>query len=181
MRSHFQMIFQDPYTSLNPRRKIEATLMEGLIIHGFSTEYARQQAIEILDLVGLQQDVLYRYPHEFSGGQRQRIAIARALLLKPKLIIADEAVSALDVSIQKQIIELLKDIKRQSGLSLIFITHDLRVAAEICDHIAVMRLGQIVEYGSTQTILSSPQHEYTQSLLHAIPGKKYDSAIKQNL
>lgn len=175
IRHQIQMIFQDPYASLNPRRKIGDIIAEGPVIHGENKQTAYAKAAELLSLVGLDASALKRYPHEFSGGQRQRIGIARALAMQPKLLIADEAVSALDVSVQAQVLELLDEIKQKMQLAMLFVTHDLRIAAKICDHIAVMRQGEIVEYGSTEQVFGSPQHAYTQQLLDAIPGKAWDA------
>lgn len=174
IRRHIQMIFQDPYASLNPRRKIGDIIAEGPIIHGERKSVAYARAEELLKLVDLDVSALKRYPHEFSGGQRQRIGIARALAMDPKLLIADEAVSALDVSVQAQVLELLDEIKNRMDLAMLFVTHDLRVAAQICDKIAVMKLGEIVEYGDTAEVFGQPKHPYTQSLLDAIPGKSWD-------
>lgn len=174
IRQQIQMIFQDPYASLNPRRKIGDILSEGPIIHGENKQLADKRAVELLQLVGLDESALRRYPHEFSGGQRQRIGIARALAMQPKLIIADESVSALDVSVQAQVLELLDMIKRKMHLAMLFVTHDLRIAAKVCDRIAVMKLGEIVEYGTTEEVFGSPKHDYTKLLLDSIPGKSWD-------
>ena len=173
MRQHIQMIFQDPYASLNPRRKIGDIITEGPTIHGISKAESWKKAEELLEIVGLDKFALKRYPHEFSGGQRQRIGIARALAMSPKLLIADEAVSALDVSVQAQVLDLLDEIKTKMDLAMLFVTHDLRVAAQVCDKIAVMKLGEIVEYGPTYDVFHNPQHEYTKSLLEAVPGKDW--------
>ncbi|MGO1117373.1 ABC transporter ATP-binding protein [Rhodovibrionaceae bacterium A322] len=173
-RKHVQMIFQDPFASLNPRQKVGRIVAEGLLIHGTPLDQALERARELLALVGLEGTAVDRFPHEFSGGQRQRIGIARALALEPELLVADEPVSALDVSVQAQVLELLEDIKQRLDLSMLFITHDLRVAAQICDRIAVMKLGQIVEYGTTREIFENPQHPYTQELLAAVPGKDWE-------
>ncbi|WP_417711157.1 ABC transporter ATP-binding protein [Roseibium aggregatum] len=170
LRQKIQMIFQDPFASLNPRMAIGRILTVGPIAHGMEFAKAREEARALLDLVGLDAGAFDRYPHEFSGGQRQRIGIARALMFKPKLLIADEAVSALDVSIQAQILELLDRIQRETGVSMIFITHDLRVASQICDRIAVMQKGQIVEEGPPSQIFLDPQSAYTSELVAAIPG-----------
>ncbi len=170
-RSRIQMIFQDPFASLNPRRKVGNIIADGPIAHGTDPAVARQRAAELLGLVGLNASAMERYPHEFSGGQRQRIGIARALALEPEIIVADEAVSALDVSVQAQVLNLLEDLKTRLGLSMLFITHDLRVAAQICDRIAVMQRGAIVELKPTAALFSAPEHPYTSELLAAVPGQ----------
>jgi len=170
-RSRIQMIFQDPFASLNPRRKVGNIIADGPIAHGTDPQTARQRAGELLGLVGLNASALERYPHEFSGGQRQRIGIARALALEPEIIVADEAVSALDVSVQAQVLDLLEDLKARLGLSMLFITHDLRVAAQICDRIAVMQRSAIVELKPTAALFSAPEHAYTRELLAAVPGQ----------
>jgi peptide/nickel transport system ATP-binding protein len=174
-RKRIQMVFQDPYASLNPRRKVGQIIAEGPITHGVTASDAHARTAELLRLVGLDPSAVDRFPHEFSGGQRQRIGIARALALDPELLIADEPVSALDVSVQAQVLELLADIRRRLDLAMLFITHDLRVAAQICDTVAVMRRGEIVEYGPTRRIFGDPQHAYTRELLSAIPGKGWGS------
>ncbi len=171
MRRNVQMVFQDPYASLNPRRKVAKIIAEGPRAQGVPRREAMDRAFELLELVGLGRSAGERYPHEFSGGQRQRIGIARALALRPKLLVADEPVSALDVSVQAQVLDLLDELRRKLDLSMLFITHDLRVAAQVCDSIAVMRLGEIVEYGPTGKVFADPQHAYTRQLLDAIPGK----------
>lgn len=171
LRPRIQMIFQDPYASLNPRFSIGQALTVGPIAHSLLTrEDARKKAESLLELVGLDASVFDRYPHEFSGGQRQRVGIARALMFDPEVIVADEAVSALDVSIQAQVLELLDKIRRERKLSMVFITHDLRVASQISDELIVMHRGKMVEYGPPSQIFHSPQHAYTQSLVAAIPG-----------
>ncbi len=172
LRQKIQMIFQDPFASLNPRMTIGRILTVGPVAHGMDFRQARAEARALLDHVGLDVGAYDRYPHEFSGGQRQRIGIARALMFKPELLIADEAVSALDVSIQAQILELLDRIQRETGVSMIFITHDLRVASQICDRIAVMQKGQIVEEGPPSQIFLEPQSAYTRELVAAIPGER---------
>lgn len=171
LRRDIQMIFQDPFASLNPRLSIERTLAEPLFIHGLASSraQARVQIAETLELVGMDPRVMERHPHEFSGGQRQRIGIARVMILKPKLVIADEAVSALDVSIQAQVLNLIKKLQRDSGISMLFISHDLGVVRHISDRVAVMYQGQIVETGDKRQIFEAPQHEYTKMLLAAIP------------
>jgi peptide/nickel transport system ATP-binding protein len=170
-RSRIQMIFQDPFASLNPRRKVGSIIADGPIAHGTDPAVARQRAGELLGLVGLNASAMERYPHEFSGGQRQRIGIARALALEPEIIVADEAVSALDVSVQAQVLNLLEELKARLGLSMLFITHDLRVAAQICDRIAVMQRGAIVELNQTAALFSAAEHPYTRELLAAVPGQ----------
>ncbi len=173
-RQRVQIVFQDPYRSLNPRRTVGASIIEGPMNFGASMAVAWRRAEELMTLVRLDPRVLERYPHEFSGGQRQRICIARALALDPHLLIADEAVSALDVSVQAQILQLLADIQARLRLGLLFITHDLRVAAAICDRILVMAGGRIVEQGDTEQIFNTPSHHYTQTLLAAAPGRAFD-------
>ncbi len=169
-RQKIQMIFQDPYASLNPRQKVVDVIAEGPIIHGLPRAEAEARARELLGLVGLDPSAADRFPHEFSGGQRQRIGIARALALRPQVLVADEPVSALDVSVQAQVLALLADIKARLHLSLLFVTHDLRVALQICDRIAVMRQGAIVELADTADIYHAPQHPYTKALFAAVPG-----------
>jgi peptide/nickel transport system ATP-binding protein len=170
-RRRIQMIFQDPFASLNPRRKVGNIITDGPIAHGVDPAAARQRAYDLLGLVGLNAGAMERFPHEFSGGQRQRIGIARALALDPEILVADEAVSALDVSVQAQVLSLLEDLKARLGLSMLFITHDLRVAAQICDRIAVMQRGQIVELRPAAALFSAPEHPYTRELLAAVPGQ----------
>ncbi|WP_207460831.1 ABC transporter ATP-binding protein [Azospirillum sp. SYSU D00513] len=172
-RRAVQMVFQDPYASLNPRHTVGDIIAQGPVAFGESTARARERARELLRLVGLDASAAARYPHEFSGGQRQRISIARALAMEPKLLVADEPVSALDVSVQRQVLDLLEDIRKRLGLAMLFITHDLRIAAQICDTIAVMRRGRIVEMGSARQVFSDPRDGYTRSLLDAIPGKAW--------
>jgi len=176
-RKDIQMIFQDPYASLDPRMTIGQIIEQPFVIHNILKPAEREAKVkELLQLVGLRPSHINRYPHEFSGGQRQRISIARAIALNPKLIICDEPVSALDVSIQAQILNLLKDLQEKLGLTYIFISHDLSVIEHICDRIAVMYLGKIVEIGTREEIFNHPQHPYTQALLGSIPsigtGKK---------
>ena len=176
-RTKIQMIFQDPFASLNPRIKVGHIISQGPMIQGQSKQNAEARARELLEIVGLDERAFNRYPHEFSGGQRQRIGIARALALDPEILVADEPVSALDVSIQAQILQLLDEIRESMNLSMVFITHDLRVAAQVCDRLAVMRYGEIVETGATGEIFKNPQHSYTRDLLAAVPGKKWDRKI----
>jgi peptide/nickel transport system ATP-binding protein len=170
-RGRIQMIFQDPFASLNPRRKVGNIIADGPIAHGVEPATAHARARELLGMVGLNASAVERYPHEFSGGQRQRIGIARALALEPAILVADEAVSALDVSVQAQVLNLLEDLKARLGLSMLFITHDLRVAAQICDRIAVMQRGEIVELKPAAALFSAPEHPYTRELLAAVPGR----------
>ena len=170
LRKEFQIIFQDPYSSLNPRKRIVDILAEPLLVHNLYTkENVHERIEELMELVGLPKEYKHRYPHEFSGGQRQRIGIARALSLKPKLIICDEPVSALDVSIQAQILNLLKDLQIELNLSFLFIAHGLGAVKYISDRIAVMYLGRIVEIGTTEEIFNKPKHPYTKALLSAYP------------
>ena len=169
-RRKVQIVFQDPYRSLNPRRTIGQSLIEAPVNFGVSKDEAMQTAGDLMELVGLQRDALDRFPHQFSGGQRQRICIARALAVEPEVLIADEAVSALDVSVQAQVLELLDDIRQKYNLAMLFITHDLRVAAQICDRLIVMQKGVVVEQGQTQQVYSDPSHPYTKQLLDAAPG-----------
>jgi peptide/nickel transport system ATP-binding protein len=173
-RRRVQIVFQDPYRSLNPRRTVRASIIEGPMNFGISEREAVERARSLMGLVGLSPDVLDRYPHQFSGGQRQRIAIARALAMEPEILIADEAVSALDVSVQAQVLDLLDDVKKRFDLAVLFITHDLRVAAQICDRIMVMERGIVVEEGYTGAVFAAPQHPYTRALLDAAPGKGFD-------
>jgi peptide/nickel transport system ATP-binding protein len=156
---------------LNPRRKVGQIICDGPIARGVDAQTALQRARDLLAMVGLDPGAIERYPHEFSGGQRQRIGMARALALDPDVIVADEAVSALDVSVQAQVLALLEDLKARLGLSMLFITHDLRVAAQICDRIAVMQRGVIVELKPTAELFANPEHAYTRELLAAVPGR----------
>ena len=170
-RKDIQMIFQDPYASLNPRFKVKDILEEPLIINKIGNKLERSKKINsMIEKVGLISEDLEKYPHQFSGGQRQRIGIARALILEPKIIICDEPVSALDVSIQAQILNLLKKLQKEFSLTLLFITHDLRVVRQISDSIYVMRSGKLMEEGKTDIIFQNPKHEYTKMLLNSIPG-----------
>jgi oligopeptide/dipeptide ABC transporter ATP-binding protein len=170
LRRHMQMIFQDPYSSLDPRMKVEAIVTEPLrAIGGSDRRQRRETAARLLEKVGLRAVDLGKYPHEFSGGQRQRIGVARALCVRPELIVADEPVSALDVSIQAQVINLMMDLKKEFDLSYVFISHDLSVVEHICDRIAVMYLGQIVELAPTETFSRRPRHPYSEALLSAVP------------
>ena len=166
-RRDFQMVFQDPYGSLDPRQRVGRIVAEPLI--GADAAATRQRVAESLDAVGLRAADADKYPHEFSGGQRQRIAIARALITRPKLIVADEPVSALDVSVQAQVLNLLADLQQQFGVTYLFISHDLAVVDHVCDDVAVMRSGLVVEYGPTEQVLQRPAHEYTRALLAAMP------------
>ncbi|MEY8198715.1 MAG: ATP-binding cassette domain-containing protein, partial [Colwellia sp.] len=167
-RRDMQIIFQDPYASLSPRRTIQQTLLEPLETHNIGTAESRQQKIEeLLDIVGLRKHVLHRYPHEFSGGQRQRIGIARALTLEPKFIVADEAVSALDVSVQSQVLNLISNLQKTLGISFLFISHDLAVVQHISDDVGVMYLGRLVEKASATSLYKEPRHPYTKALLSA--------------
>ena len=168
-----QIVFQDPYRSLNPRRTVGAALIEGPMNYGASRNAALATARRLLDLVRLDAGALDRYPHEFSGGQRQRICIARALAIEPDLLIADEAVSALDVSVQAQVLALLDEIRGRLDLAMLFITHDLRVAAQVCDRVAVMQHGRIVESGPIAAVYANPRHEYTKALFAAAPGRQW--------
>ncbi|MDB5414943.1 MAG: nitrate transport ATP-binding protein NrtC [Rubritepida sp.] len=178
-RQKIQMIFQDPYASLDPRQRIIDVISEGPIIHGVPLAEAHARARKLLGLVGLDPSAAERYPHEFSGGQRQRVGIARALAVEPDILVADEPVSALDVSVQAQVLDLLADIKAKLHLSMLFVTHDLRVALQICDRIAVMRHGSIVELGDTADIFAAPKHEYTRALFAAVPGAAWSQGAER--
>jgi len=173
-RRDLQMVFQDPFASLNPRMRIGEIVGEGLLIHGLgSRDEQKSQVLSMLNRVGLKSEDVKKYPHEFSGGQRQRIGIARALVLSPKVLICDEPVSALDVSVQAQILLLLKELQAEMALSTLFISHDLRVVRHIADDIVVMNRGKIVEQGEVAEIYENPTQTYTQQLLSAIPGQKH--------
>jgi peptide/nickel transport system ATP-binding protein len=172
-RRGVQIVFQDPYRSLNPRRTVGDSIIEGPLNFGTGRTDALARAGDLMTLVGLQPDALDRFPHQFSGGQRQRLAIARALIMEPEVLIADEAVSALDVSVQAQVLRLLDEVRRRFALALLFITHDLRVAAQICDRVAVMQQGVIVEQGPTRELFANPTHPYTRALFEAAPGRGF--------
>lgn len=167
------MIFQDPYSSLNPRHRVVTILTAGMIAQGVSREQALRRAKELLSIVRLDEAALERFPHEFSGGQRQRLGFARAIAVNPELIIADEPVSALDVSVQEQVLKLLNELKTELSLSMLFITHDLRVAAQLCERIIVLQHGEIVEQGDAIEVLQSPKHPYTKALIDAMPGRDW--------
>lgn len=173
MRRTIQMVFQDPYTSLDPRQKAGDILIEALAIHKLGTKRQRPDtAMEIMGKVGLQPEHFYRYPHEFSGGQRQRIGLARALILKPRIIVCDEPVSALDVSIQAQIINLLQDLREQENISFLFIAHDMSVVKYVSDRVGVMYLGQLMEEAKTEDLFADTRHPYARALLSAVPNPK---------
>jgi ABC-type glutathione transport system ATPase component len=177
LRRDMQIIFQDPFASLNPRMRVEEIVTEPLVIHAEqkrpTSEDLHNAAVQMMHAVGLDEAALRRYPHEFSGGQRQRIGIARALILRPKFIVCDEPVSALDVSVAAQIVNLLKKLQRDFGLTYLFISHSMPVVRYLCDRIAVMRRGEIVEIGTSEQISSNPQHEYTRTLLDATPEPEF--------
>lgn len=172
-----QMVFQDPFGSLNPRRRVGDLIAQGPIAHGMPRAQALEKARKLLELVDLDVAGIDRFPHEFSGGQRQRIGLARALALEPEILVADEPVSALDVSVQAQVLTLLRDLKDRLGLSIVFVTHDLRVAAQVCDLVVVMQAGRVIETGLAADVFTRPQHPYTQQLLTAIPGREWSGGI----
>lgn len=173
-KKQIQIVFQDPYRSLNPRRRVAASLMEGLLNFGMAQSEALEKITKVLDVVGLDKSVLGRYPHQFSGGQRQRLCLARAIVMEPEVLIADEAVSALDVTVQDQVLKLLAEIKSRTKIAILFITHDLRVAAQISDKIIVMQHGRIVEQGSPKDVISAPREAYTKELINSAPGTNWD-------
>ncbi|MGE7416702.1 ATP-binding cassette domain-containing protein, partial [Methylobacterium tarhaniae] len=173
LRRKIQVVFQDPFRSLNPRRTVGDSIIEGPVNFGSDAKAATARARDLMSLVGLDPAALARYPHQFSGGQRQRIALARALAMEPEILIADEAVSALDVSVQRQVLALLDDVQRRFDLAILFITHDLRVAAQICDRLIVMQSGRIVEEGPTAEVFARPTAAYTRALIEAAPGREF--------
>ncbi|HMS79884.1 MAG TPA: ATP-binding cassette domain-containing protein, partial [Burkholderiaceae bacterium] len=179
LRDKVQIVFQDPYRSLNPRRTIADALIEGPMNFGVSRADAMARARSLLELVRLDASALDRLPHQFSGGQRQRICIARALAMEPELLIADEAGSALDGSVQAQVLRLLADIRGRLDLAMLFITHDLRVAAQVCDEVAVMSKGRVVEHGPASQVFRSPQHAYTKALFDAAPGRGFEFGVRE--
>ena len=177
-RKRIQIIFQDPYRSLDPRQRVGEAIIEGPLNFGVSRIAAMARARELMNLVRLSPDVLSRYPNEFSGGQRQRISIARALALDPEVLICDEAVSALDVSVQAQVLKLLEEIQAKLNLAILFITHDLRVAAQICDRVLVMQRGEVVEQGTARDVFVTPKHAYTRRLLASAPGRGFEFGVE---
>ena len=173
-RQQMQIIFQDPFSSLDPRQRAGDIVAEPLKVHRVAARRARRERVaQLFERVGLRAAQMDNYPHQFSGGQRQRICIARALALEPELLVADEAVSALDVSVQAQVLALLEEIRTRLDLAMLFITHDLRVAAQVCDQVAVMQQGRIVEYGPAREVFRAPRHEYTRALFAAAPGRGF--------
>ncbi len=178
LRREMQMIFQDPFASLNPRMTVGEIVAEPLLIHRIGSRSERQdKVVQMLERVGLEANHRNRYPHAFSGGQRQRIGIARALILRPSLVVADEAVSALDVSVRAIVLDLLKELQAEMGLTYLFVSHDLSVVRQVCDYIVVMRKARIVEMGETEKVYNNPQHPYTKALLSAIPLPDPDSRM----
>ena len=173
-RRRVQIIFQDPYRSLNPRRTVGQSIVEGPMNYGLDKDSAWTRATDLLKLVDIDSKAIDRFPHQFSGGQRQRICIARALAMEPEVLIADEAVSALDVSVQSQVLDLLDDVRKKFDLAMLFITHDLRVASQICDNVAVMCKGMVVEQGKSSEVFKNPKHSYTQELFNAAPGRNFN-------
>jgi phosphonate C-P lyase system protein PhnK len=179
LRREMQMIFQDPFSSLNPRMTVADIIAEPLLIHGLGSRSQRiERVADMLDKVGLQSDHMHRYPHAFSGGQRQRIGIARALIMRPALVVADEAVSALDVSVQARVLDLLQQLQSELKLTYVFVSHDLSIIRQICNRVAVMHHGRIVEMGDVESVFNNPRHAYTRVLLSAIPYPDPDREFK---
>lgn len=179
LRTQMQMIFQDPFSSLNPRMTVGDIIAEPLLIHKMGSRRERvDRVVEMLERVGMQANHMYRYPHAFSGGQRQRIGIARALILKPKLVVADEAVSALDVSVQAKVLDLLQELQREMKLTYIFVSHDLSVVRQVCDQVAVMYKGRVMEFGAAAQLYANPRHAYTKVLMSAIPHPDPDRKLQ---
>lgn len=181
-RKEAQMVFQDPYASLNPRKTVGEAIGEGIVYHGIATERSQvhDRVAQVLEIVGIAPDAMHRYPHQFSGGQQQRICIGRALALNPRVIVCDEAVSALDVSVQAQVLNLLQELRQNFGLSYLFISHDLSVIRYLCDRVVVLYLGKVMERASVDALFSQPRHPYTQALLSAIP-KNHPAEAKQRI